>query len=297
MTIGREQQGALGATFDIPLIRQGGLGGVSNNDIIARSLPIGEPCKIESFLMKVRALPAVGDALACQVYRIRPGVSRTALFSAAQSFPHADDPTAMLVKVNTAGAWATYLTEVTGTGHAQLDLVDDADAGGQVAIGGATPYDAIIVTMVGGELNDGDDALTVKYADYSDGWTSASATDGTDSTGTLRQNGTISWNKKIMDLWQKRSVNGSTQQYFTQLTHDGAGAGNDTLANPTSIDTIKLRRLTDEPYAYTPNTAGIYCREGDLISVVATTVESVATLEEITMTARCRPFRDMGPGV
>lgn len=140
------------------------------------------------------------------------------------------------------------------TYHDYTSAATDNDVDTEVQLGTMTTSDILYVGAVApylglhidiGTANSVNTTFDEEYSSPGGGWTNlpASISDGTDSSGTLAQNGLYTWG--LPSAWVPVSVNGSAILYFTRFIPGS------TLTAGTSIDgLITINKGTD--YAYFP---------------------------------------------
>lgn len=103
------------------------------------------------------------------------------------------NPHVAAVSLDNEATYTSYLTEVTGAGHMQLDALNTAANGDRFYVGSRQKFDTVTVTMFGAEVNAVVSVLSAEYWSAS-GWKTVAITDGTIVGGaTLAQSGTITF--------------------------------------------------------------------------------------------------------
>lgn len=144
-------------------------------------------------------------------------------------------PVAFYKSVDAEASFTSYLTEVTGAGHAQLDGLDTLANGDAFYIGHYQPFSTAILTMEGAEVNAVTATLAAHYWDGAQ-WVAVSGlSDGTASGGaTLAQTGTVSWTLPTAGTWETLTLADGSPFFYIRFTVSAA------VSTPTSINTAEV---------------------------------------------------------
>lgn len=143
-------------------------------------------------------------------------------------------PTEFLVTTDDGSNYTSYLTEVTGAGHAALDGLDTVANGDWFVIRCPDAnVRGVYLAMEGAEVNGTASVLTVEFWDGS-AWTAVSnLSDGTSSGGaTLAQTGLVGFSYPG-STWAENTIDGASG-YHLRFSVSAA------VDSPTSIDTATV---------------------------------------------------------
>lgn len=212
---------------------------------------------------------SAGDAFSINVNVGAQDEAPLEIFSSDQAIAKNEVPTDFLVSLDSGATFTSYLTEISGAGHAQLDALDTVGNGDAFYIGYSDPFFSVRVTMVGGQVNAETNTLAAHYWNGS-AWTSITvASDGTASGGaTLAQTGVIGLTQPADGNWVKSTLN-DVEAYWIRFSVSAA------CSATTSVDTVTVDRLANHYFTFAADQNTAFA-EGDEVRIICTEVDANA---------------------
>lgn len=168
------------------------------------------------------------------------------LFATAQVWAREVDVAAFGKTVNAEVAYTSQLTEVTGTGTANV-AIDTLANGDAFYAGFSDIFAGVRIDLDGANVNAAASVLAAHYWDGS-AWVALTVTDGTDAAGaTLAQDGAVTW--LMPSDWATKTITTlhASAKYYVRFTVSVA------LTAGTAIDNADIIRATNHGYAFTPD--------------------------------------------
>jgi len=225
------------------------------------------PCKgrIEGLRLQCGTLPTNPT----DSFSVNVSVGGLSLFSSAQAFAREISPSDFLVTTDNEATFTSYLTQVTGTGHAQLDALSTAANGDYFYVGYSDMFGGVRLTMDGAEVNANAATLAAQYWTGSAWATMTVASDGTASGGaTLAQTGLVTFTMPAAGNWAKKTIN-DTELYWIRFNVSAA------MSATTSVDTAAVLRLVNHYYTFTADQNQAFAA-GDELRIICTEADSNA---------------------
>lgn len=221
--------------------------------------------RVEGVRLQCGTLPTnASDAFSFNV-----SVGGLSLFSSNQTFTREENPSEFLVTTDDESTFTSYIDEVTGSGHAQLDALSTAANGDYFYVGYSEPFSGARLTMVGGEVNANAATLAGQYWTGSAWATMTIASDGTASGGaTLAQTGLVTFTLPAAGNWALKTIN-DTELYWVRFAVSAA------VSATTSVDTATVVRLANHYYTFTADQNQSFAA-GDELRVICTEADSNA---------------------